>query len=110
MAISIDPEDFNECEVFVSKDGLNRAAIVLTKSGHYRFIFHHIWSEETKKKYNVSPSGRISWFGDVTPKEILYRYSRMDGSLFNDVNDARRELLSTALFSDAVCVKPATDG
>lgn len=94
------PVEIDEIAVFVTPDGLGRAAIVRRQDGLFEIYEHWIWDQETKREFNVEPGGRLSWFDDETPPEQLYYDIDPQPGLFGTFEDAVCTLTSRRDFKD----------
>jgi hypothetical protein len=88
----------NDEEVYVTADGLGRAAIVRRADGLLCIHIHWIWPEIEENM----PDPRRSWLADETPSDILYNDHYPRPGLYGTVEDARREIRAIEGFSDAV--------
>lgn len=95
----------NEQAVFVTPDGLGRASVIRRDDGLFQIYEHWIWSDETRRAFNVAPGGRTSWFGDKTPTELLYQEVEPQPGLFGSLADAIRHLQLRAQFTSSKRVK-----
>ena len=65
--------NIDEIEVYVTSDGLGRAAIVRETEGRYCIYVHWIWSPEAVAASGLKILGsRTDWFNDTTPLDQLY--------------------------------------
>ena|SRR5882757_10085146 len=96
----------DEVEVYVTPDGLGRAAIVRRSDGFFCIYLHWKWSEATVKALNLetggAPSSWFSWFTDDTPTSLLYDDKDPERGVYGTLDDARREMRSLRGFSDAI--------
>jgi len=97
-----------ELEVYLTPDGLGRAAIVRRSDGLLCIYLHWKWSPETLEaaQLDVAPE-RKSWFTDPTPLPELYRVVEPVPGLYGTLEDARREVRSLRGFAQAT-LKPST--
>jgi len=95
----------DEVEVYVTPDGLGRAAIVRRSDGFLCIYLHWKWSEESVKALNLdsggAPTSRFSWFSDETPVSLLYEDKDPERGVYGTLDDARREMRSLRGFSEA---------
>ena len=91
-----------EVAVFVTKNGLGRAAIVRRSNGLLSIYRHWIWSEEDREAFNAIGDARTSWFRDETPLDLLYDGVEPELGVFNSVEDAIREIRSFPEFDEMV--------
>jgi hypothetical protein len=56
----------DELEVYLTPDGLGRAAIVRRSDGLLCIYVHWKWSEAVLKTHNLDAGGRTSWINDST--------------------------------------------
>jgi hypothetical protein len=92
----------DELEVYLTPDGLGRAAIVRRSDRLLCIYVHWKWSEAVLKKLNLDARGRTSWYNDSTPPDLLYEDVKPEPGIFGTLDDARREVRSLRGFSDAV--------
>jgi hypothetical protein len=84
----------DEIEVYVSRDGLHRAAIVLRPDGLYCIYTHARWQG--------------SWLDDEDPRLLCYddpdpaQIAEPRIGIYGTVADARNEILHIAGFEDAI--------
>src|ERR1700733_497769 len=92
----------DELEVYLTPDGLGRAAIVRRSDGLLCIYLHWKWSEAVLKTHDLDARGRTSWFNDSTPPAVLYQDRDPEPGLYRALEDARRQVRSLRGFSDAV--------
>jgi hypothetical protein len=92
----------NELEVYLTPDGLGRAAIVRRSDGLLCIYVHWNWSDAVLKAHNLDAGGRTNWFNDSTPLTALYQDIDPESGLYGTLDDARRQVRSLRGFSDAV--------
>jgi hypothetical protein len=91
----------DELEVYITPDGLGRAAIVRRDDGLLCIYVHWKWSESTLKQLEVAGDSRLSWRDDRTPISMLYEDREPEPSLYGTLDDARRELRGMPRFAEA---------
>ena len=88
-----------EVEIYVTADGIYRAAIVRRDDSHFCIYRHERWDGG-------------SWLTDDDPVRLRYddpdpeQSVRPESGVYGTVADARKEIRSFRGFSDAVLVKP----
>jgi hypothetical protein len=92
----------DELEVYLTPDGLGRAAIVRRSDGLLCIYVHWKWSEAVLKTHNLDAGGRVTWINDNTPPAVLYEDREPESGLYGELDDARRQVRSLPGFSDAV--------
>jgi len=104
----------DELEVYITPDGLGRAAIVRRGDGLLCIYQHWKWSEATLAAAGItSEGGHKDWFSDNTPPNVLYgdeypeETARPEPGLYGTLDDARLQLRSLRGFSDAFLKTPA---
>jgi hypothetical protein len=91
----------DEVEVYVSSNGLGRAAIVRRHDGFYS-IYRWIWSPE-----HFALSNFTSWADAKIPEADLYdEYTTPLIGVYGTVDDARHEVRALPGFSDAELRRP----
>lgn len=98
---------FEELEVYLTRDGLGRAAIVRGNDGFLRIYMHWKWPESVLKMHRFDLSGYSpSWFDDNTPPAVLYGSGDEDKGpepgLYGTLDDARRQVRSFTQFADSI--------
>jgi hypothetical protein len=92
----------DELEVYLTPDGLGRAAIVRRRDGLLCIYLHWKLSETVLKAQNIDAGGRTSWFNDSTPPAFLYQDIDPEHGLYGTLDDARRQVRSLRGLSNAV--------
>jgi hypothetical protein len=95
----------DEIEVYVTSDGLGRAAIVRRTDGLYCIYMHWRFPPEYIRVRTDSHAS-TSWMDDATPLSELYRDQEPTRSIFGTVEDARRNIRSLPEFAEAVLMPP----
>jgi len=75
--------ELNEREVYISRDGEGRAAIIERSDNLFCIYVHWIWPET---------GGRKTWVGDSTPLDILYEDKQPSQGIYGTVENARKEV------------------
>ena len=96
----------DELEIYLTPDGLGRAAIVRRGDGLLCIYLHWNWPEAILKKLNLDARGRTSWFNDDTPLELLYKDVDPEPGLYGTLDDARRQVRSLRGFLDPILKTP----
>lgn len=92
----------NEVEVYVTPNGLGRAAIVRRDDGLLCIYRHWIIEESIRKALNLVGEWRTSWLTDqITAPSDLYHDTNPEPGLYGTVEDARRQVKGLPGFSDA---------
>jgi hypothetical protein len=91
----------NQLEVYITPDGLGRAAIVMRGDGLLEIYIHWIWSQDTQEKFNISDGGRNSWINDQTPIKDLYEDINPSPGIYQTLDDARKSLRNVNGFKNA---------
>jgi hypothetical protein len=87
----------DEVQVYLTPDGLGRAAIVKRPDGLLCIYIHlHV----PRSPYLQGSGG--SWLNDKTPRDVLYKDTEPRVGLYGTVEDAQREVRSIPGFADAV--------
>jgi hypothetical protein len=93
----------DELEVYLTADGLGRAAIVRRSDGFLCIYVHWKLSQAVIKAQNIDARGSsTSWFNDSTPLALLYEDIDPEPGLYGMLDDARRQIRGLRGFSDAV--------
>jgi hypothetical protein len=95
----------DEVEVYITPDGLGRAAIVRRPDALLCLYLHWRWSAEFTKAHGWKAEGAQDWRQDRTPLPELYRDVTPEAGLYGTLEDARRELRSRRGFEDAVLLQ-----
>lgn len=95
-----------ELEVYVTPDGLGRAAIARRTDGLFCIYVHWIWAEHARMVSNLEKGGRASWWSDTTSASILYEDASPEPGLYGALDDARRQIRSLRGFSQATLMSP----
>jgi hypothetical protein len=92
-----------ELEVYVTTDGLGRAAIRLTDSGLFDIYIHWKLSKEIIGAGIVTtqPDYAPDWFEDETPLDLLYEDRQPEIERLITLGDARNRMRLLRGFSDA---------
>jgi hypothetical protein len=93
--------EIDEVEVYITRDGLSRAAIVRRSDGLF-WVYMHVALPPNYLPEVFAPSAWRSWFADTAPLAVLYEDKEPDSGIFGTVDDARRHVRSLRGFSDAV--------
>jgi len=91
----------DEVEVYLTPDGLGRAAIVRRSDGLFSIYVHWLLAKEYRRGIFAADKP-ASWIDDNTPISILYEGVRPETGIFGTVDDARRQVRSLRGFSDAI--------
>jgi len=99
----------DELEVYITPDGLGRAAIVRRNDGFLCIYVHWILAESVRVALRIADGGRASWINDKTPLPILYdeHNTSPEYGLYGTLDDARRAIRSLEGFSEANLRSPA---
>jgi|WetSurMetagenome_2_1015567.scaffolds.fasta_scaffold398231_2 hypothetical protein len=90
-----------ELEVYITPDGLGRAAIVQRADGLICIYVNWIWAESVQMVSNVQVGGRKSWRDDPTSTDDLYKDATPESGLYGTIEDARRHITKLPEFSNA---------
>jgi len=90
-----------EREVYVTTDGLGRAAIVEHDDGLFRVYVHWKWAPEMQRAMKVLPTAEPTWFTDTTPREYLYEDVPPKRGVYKTVEQARHAIFNESEFRDA---------
>jgi hypothetical protein len=90
----------NEVEVYVTPNGLGRAAIVRRSDGLF-CIYVHIKLPAGYMPQHFAPSKSDSWVNDKTAKGDLYKDREPSSGLFGTIEDARGYIRGMPNFSEA---------
>jgi hypothetical protein len=96
--------NIDEVEVYVTPDGLGRAAIVQRDDGLLCIYIHWIIEESVRKAANIMGDWRTSWMTDKTPLSVLYEDTNPEPGLYGRLNDARQQVRSLRGFSGALLI------
>lgn len=97
-------EIIDEAEVYVTPNGLGRAAIVRRSDGLYCIYLHWQSTYEEALAFNVLNWQRIDW--ETQPLSLLYdEYSSPERGVFGLIEDARKELAGMSQYADAILVR-----
>jgi hypothetical protein len=99
--------DIDELEVYLTPDGLGRAAIVRRNDGILCIYVHWILAESVRTALGITDIGRASWINDKTPVLTLYEHTSPEHGLYGTLDDARRAMRSLEGFSEADPQSPA---
>jgi hypothetical protein len=91
----------DEVEIYVTPNGLGRAAIVRRGDGWF-CIYVHIKLPAGYLPQRFGPSAAESWMNDKTARAELYKDKEPVNGIFGTIEDARRHVRSMANFHDAV--------
>jgi hypothetical protein len=91
-----------ELEVYVTSDGLGRAAIVQLNNELFAIVMHWIPSPTLVAAGVIQRGGRTNWFNDNTPLSDLYEDREPEPGMYITVDDARRGISTLPYFSHAV--------
>lgn len=94
-------QEIDQVEVYVTPDGLGRAAIVRRVDGLLSIYTHWIWASNVREAFNVAPGGRTSWLTDRTELRDLYADVEPLPGLYQALDDARVALRGMAGFAEA---------
>jgi hypothetical protein len=81
-----------ELEVYVTSDGLGRAAIVQLNNELLAIVLHWIPSPALVTAGVIQRGGRTSWFSDNTPLIDLYEDREPEPGTYITVDDARGKI------------------
>ncbi len=95
------PVSIKELEVYVTQDGLGRAAIVERDDRLLCIYMHWQWSVDDRGMFNIEGKGLKGWIDDETPVTLLYEDREPETGLYGTLDDARRQIRSLKGFSDA---------
>ena len=90
-----------ELEVYITPDGLGRAAIVQRADGLICIYVNWIWAESARVISNIRVAGRTSWRDDPTSTDDLYKDATPESGLYGTIDDARRHIAKLPGFSEA---------
>ena len=91
-----------ELEVYITPDGLGRAAIVRRPDGLLCIYVHWIWSDGAMESTGLQRQGPSSWHNDKSTPSELYADVRPEPGLYGTLDDARRQIRSLNGFSEAL--------
>jgi hypothetical protein len=97
----------DELEVYITPDGLGRAAIVRRNDGLLCIYVHWIWPESVRAALRITGDGPTNWINDKTPLPTLYKHISPEQGLYGTLDDARRAIKSLRGFSEAALRPPA---
>lgn len=92
----------DEREVYISADGLGRAAIAVRPDGFYVVFVNWIWSSSTLESMNVKNSETDSWINFDVDAQKLYKYNEPVSGILESISDARNFISSLDGFEGAV--------
>jgi hypothetical protein len=86
----------NEVEVWLSADGLGRAAIARRSDGLLCIYVHWKLAPDmlASGRFKTPPGYAITWIDDDTPLAALYEDIEPKPGIYGTVDDARREIRS----------------
>lgn len=93
----------DEIEVYVTRSGLGRAAIVRRSDGLF-CVYIHRKLPAGYLPLHFAAREVVSWANDTTPHDELYKDVDPEDSLFGTVADARRWIRGMTGFEDASLV------
>jgi len=93
--------EIDEAEVYVTSDGLGRAAIVRRSDGLFCVYVHLSWPPNYLPEH-FAPSDFVSWLSDRTPVAELYKDKSPDSGLLGTIDDARRHIHALEGFADSI--------
>jgi len=96
----------DEVEVYLTANGLGRAAIVRRSDGFF-CIYRWVKLPQGYMPERFAPSKWATWNEDPTPLTDLYKDHEPIDGIFGTVEDARRELLTFPGFAGAVLAGPS---
>jgi len=91
-----------ELEVYVTPDGLGRAAIVRRADGLICIYVHWIWAESAQAISNIQVGWLTSWWNDPISPVDLYKDATPESGLYGTIDDARRHIAKLSGFSEAI--------
>jgi hypothetical protein len=91
----------DEVEVYVTTDGLGRAAIARRNDGFFCIYLHWSFPADTVQALGWDARGFTNWIDDRTPISELYRDKDPESGIYGTVDDARRQIRSLPGFSEA---------
>lgn len=91
----------DEVEVYLTPDGLGRAAIVRRSDGLFSIYVHWMMAQEHRRGIFAADKP-TSWINDNTPVSDLYEGVPPESGIFGTIDDARRQVRSLRGFSEAV--------
>lgn len=96
-----------EVEIYVTPDGLGRAAIVRRTDGLLCIYKHWIIEDSARKALNLVGEWRTSWLtNEKTSPSALYDGVSPEPGLYGSLEDARLQVKSLPGFSDAKKMNP----
>lgn len=90
-----------ELEVYITPDGLGRAAIVRRTDGLICIYINWLWAESVIAISNLQAGGRTSWRDAPPSMDDLYKDATPEYGLFGTIDDARRHITKLPEFSNA---------
>jgi hypothetical protein len=96
----------DELEVYITPDGLGRAAIVRRSDGLLSIFVHWNFAPSAMKALGWVADNQVSWADDKTPLSLLYEDREPEVGIYGTLDDARRQIRTLPGFSDAA-LKPA---
>ena len=93
----------NEVEVWLSLDGLGRAAIARRNDGLLCIYVHWKLSPDVlaSGRFETGPDYATTWADDNTPLAALYEDREPNDGIYGVVDDARREIQNLPGFANA---------
>jgi hypothetical protein len=99
--------EIDEVEIYVTADGLGRAAIVRRNDGLLCIYEHWILSEDVRKALGIVGKWRTNWLTEEkTPLSDLYEGVDPQTGIYGTLDDARRQLKSLPGFSESQLLPP----
>jgi hypothetical protein len=92
----------DEVEIYVTPNGLSRAAIVRRTDGLFCVYVHMKWSAEELNAFGIDSQGQQSWLNDSTPLSLLYENMEPELGIYGTLEDAQRQVRSLRGFEDAL--------
>jgi hypothetical protein len=96
--------DIDEVAVYVTSDGLGRAAIVRRRNGLLCIYEHWLFGERAREALSVV-GGRTGWLTSEKPTlSDLYGNVEVEPDLYGTLDDAQRQVRSRPGFSEALLI------
>jgi hypothetical protein len=91
-----------EVEIYVTRDGLGRAAIVREAAARYVIYLHWIWDPRAVAAAGLRiEGGRTTWIDDKTSVDKLYEDRLPEPGSYHAIDDAPAKVRELPHFSDA---------
>jgi hypothetical protein len=91
----------SELEVYITPDGLGRAAILRRSDGFLSIFVHWKFAPSVVKALGWVADNQVGWADDKTPLSLLYEDREPEVGIYGSLDDARRQIRSLPGFSDA---------